>query len=443
MRQKKVLIVSYLYPPMQAIGSYRILSFAKYLPKYGFRPHIISTVVNKRTWFGPLDKEAGTGEEVVRVGGAQLGALAKQIFDQRLSGFGISRGKFRSSQSSVLKRFLGFFYDEILTFPDPEWPWYWMGRKRALEATRKLEPDIILSSAPPFSSHLVAAYIQRKLRIPWIADYRDLWSKNYVRQRMRLVQAMESYLEKKTLRDCSAIITVSEPLRQDMRDFVDIPVYVVTNGFDPEDYQAIDGELPAGWETSRINAVYTGMWYPGKQDPTALFRALKILSKSGEIRPGELKVWLYGPNVHLLREKISAFSIEPFIGLEGPVARRQALNFQKLSDILVLLEWTDSAVKGVFTAKFFEYLGAGKPILAIGPSGGVVEQALKETGMGVVENDPLKLSKMIKNFVQRGVLKEDVGAHPIAPEQLRKFTREYQAGLLAEVLKSAMRENQK
>lgn len=438
-----VLIISYHYAPMQAIGSNRTLSFAKYLPKYGFKPCIITPVLNKRTWFGPIDKEAKVGEEVFRVPGAHLGAIAKCIFGKRLSGFGISRSDFRSTSSNILKRFLGFFYDEILAFPDPEWPWYAMGRNRALRIARELKPDVILSRALPFSSHLIASHLQHQLHVPWVADYGDLWSKNHVRKRTKFIQRVEAYLEKRTLQRCSAVTTVSEPLAQNMREFVDIPVYAVTNGFDPEEYDALNDEPPENWKTRTINIVYTGMLYPGRRDPTVLFQAVQILRQVGVIKPGDLKLWFYGPNTEVIKDLVSTFQVETFVELQGLVPRRQALNYQKHADILLLLEWSDSAAKGVFTGKFFEYLGARKPILAIGPSGGTIEQALKETGMGILENDPNRLGRVIQNFIEKGSMKENGTAHSLDPERLKKFTREYQIGVLAEILEHAVREKAK
>jgi glycosyltransferase involved in cell wall biosynthesis len=435
---RKVLIVTYYYLPMESVGSYRNMAFAKYLPHYGFKPLIMTPIVNRKTWFGPVDLETPIGEQVFRVPGAQVGAIAKWAFGKRLSGFGVSRSDFRLNRSSVLKRLLGFFYDEMLTFPDPQWPWYVMGRHRALHIARNLEPDIILSSALPFSSHLMAAYIQRELRVPWVADYRDLWSKNHNLKRTKFIQRVESYLEKRVLQSCSAATTVSGPLAQDMRGLVDIPVHVVTNGFDPDEYKTLDEPAPDSWKTNKLNIIYTGLLYPGRQNPTPLFEAIQILWKSGEIKQGDIKVWFYGPNVEIIKEMVSPLGVGPFVELPGLVPRRQALICQRHADLLLLLVWTDPAVKGVFTRKFFEYLGTGKPILAVGPSGGVIDQALKETGMGVVENDPHRLARIIQDFIQKRSMKKNEGPHSAKPEVLKKFTSEYQTGILARILENAI-----
>jgi len=254
----------------------------------------------------------------------------------------------------------------------------------------------------------MAAYIQHHLEIPWVADYRDLWSRSHARKRTRLTERIESRLERRTLARCTALTTVSEPLAEMMRQLVDIPIHVVTNGFDPDDFNVIGGNPPENWGTNRTNMVYTGMIYPGRRDPRVLFQAIQSLVRTGALRQGDLKLWFYGPNVEAIKDMIS------------------------------LLEWTDSAADGVFTGKLFEYLGAGKPILAIGPPDGVIDQTLKETGMGVLENDPKKLATIMRNFMHKKSMKEDGTAHTIDPERLKKFTREYQAGRLAHVLDWAL-----
>ncbi len=424
---------------MQAIGSYRIASFAKYLTNYGFQPLVISAAVNEKTWFGPMDQETATGDEVVRIRGVQLDALVRRVFGKRVSKVGTRRSDFRSKRLDVFKRFLAFCYDEVLAFPDPEWPWYRMGRNRALHVAKEFEPDILLSSAPPFSSHLMGGHIQHRLKIPWVADYRDLWSLNLVRKRTKFVRRMESYLERRTLKGCSAAATVSEPLARELHELLGIPVNVVTNGFDPAEYEAGIKEPLTEWKDNKINMVHTGLLYPGLRDPSVLFQAIQILYKSGSIREGDLKIWFYGPNVDGIKDMISDYSVGPFVELAGLVPRKEALNCQRQADVLLLLEWADSMAKGLFTGKFFEYLGAGKPILAIGASGGVIEHTLKETGMGVLENDPYRLSKIVQDLIQTKSMKGRGMLHPFDPQALKRYTREYQAGVLGEILNDVLR----
>ncbi|UCG11656.1 MAG: glycosyltransferase [Deltaproteobacteria bacterium] len=440
---KKVLIITYYYPPMQAAGSYRLVSFAKYLPKYGFDSVIIAPALNRRTWLGYQDPDMEINEQqVVRLPALHVGALARCMLGKRLSGYQKTITEFRSDNANILKKSLGYIYDELLTFPDPEWPWFLIGGPKALRVARQIRPSVILSSALPFTSHLIAAYISRRLKIPWVADYRDLWSQNHLRHRSKIPQQFSFSLEKRALRNCSAVTTVSYPLAQDLGNLFDIPVHVVTNGFDKDLYEGFDSSLTAGWKDYRMNIVYTGLIYPEKRDPSPLFQAIQLLHQEGAIKKGDLKIRFYGPNSDILQGIHSFQSVESFVELYGPIPHRQALSCQSHADLLLFLEWNDSTEKGVFTTKFFEYLGAGKPILAVGPPGGVVDQALAETGMGVLEADPRKLASILTCFMQSGSLQEDGVPHAVDPDHLNKYTREYQAGVLAEVLENVIKETE-
>jgi len=437
-KSRKVLIITYYYTPMQTPGAYRLASFTKYLPKYHFNPVIVAPELSRKTWSGYIDLEMGLNEEIIRTPGMHLGEVARLLFRGRVSGYGKSRKDFRSKGSSAVKRVLGFLYDEILTFPDAEWPWYIVGQNRALQIADKVKPDVILSSALPFTSHLMAAYIQKRIKIPWVADYRDLWSRNHAWPKSKMVKSAQSAMEKRILQRCSAITTVSAPLAVDMKRMANVPVHVVMNGFDPEEHSYIQSELPPDWNNSKTNMVYTGMIYPDKQDPVPLIKAVQILYQKKVIRKNDLKIWFYGPNVGVIRDIVSRYSVDLFFEIQGNIPRKQALNCQQHADLLLFLEWDDPNARGIFTAKFFEYLGAQKPILAIGLADGVIKQVLVETGMGVLENDPSQLSKILRTFLQTGTLRKDGVPHVADPTTMKKFTREYQAGVLANVLENVI-----
>ena len=161
---------------MLAAGSYRMAAFAKYLPKFGFQPVVFTVALNRLSWNGSLDEFSETNYPIYRLPGMHVGTVISRLFKNRIAGYGKGRQTFRTSKATIAKRAMGFAYDELLTFPDPQWPWYVAGRHQAIKAAKKVRPDIVFSSALPFSSHLLAADIKKKFNIPWVADYRDLWS---------------------------------------------------------------------------------------------------------------------------------------------------------------------------------------------------------------------------------------------------------------------------
>jgi glycosyltransferase involved in cell wall biosynthesis len=191
---------------------------------------------------------------------------------------------------------------------------------------------------------------------------------------------LERYIETKTLSRAAVLVTVSEPLKCKLQQLHNKPVAVVLNGYDPADYPNYTTE-PSSHLPLRI--VYTGRIYPGKQDPTPLLSALERLLQSGRISMSEVRVDFYGPNPHAMHGVAKHFPIvRPMLRIHGEVSHTEALALQTAADALLLLAWTNPHEKSLYTGKVFEYLGARRPILAIGPRGGVLDELFEETRPG-------------------------------------------------------------
>ena len=436
---KRLLLISYSYPPMQSAGAYRTASFTKHLPRFGYQVSVLTVEINQFTWNGALDNSIPISDNVVRTKGIHIGEVLKSQSRSRLRGYGQTRAKFQAKSFLNLKNTFVFFYDNILTFPDSTWFWYLLSREKAYNFVKQFKPDILLSSALPISSHFLARSIQKRFNIPWVADYRDLWSQGHVSNRKPAFKSIENSIEQRLLRKANALTTVSAPLSEKLRQQFKKPVHVITNGFDPDDLENIAVSLPQGWKSVKINAVYTGMIYPHGQNPGPLFEAILLLTKDSRIKKGDFLLRLFGPNVGFVKTLFSSKLLDDFVSVGSNLVRKQALNYQKNADLLVIFDWSDPKEKGIYTTKFFEYIGAGKPILSIGPKGSVIDRTLKSTGLGVSENDPYQLSEIIYFFLKEGKLpisKFNIKAY----ENISKveFTREYQVGKLADVLNQVL-----
>ena len=433
---KRVLILTYTFPPMIAAGAYRMAAFAKYLPQFGFHPIVLTVKLNSLSWNGPIDDDSSKGNyPVYRISGAHVGVIATRIFGKHISGYGKSRQEFRSSQASIVKRILGFIYDDVISLQDQQWPWYILGKYQAIKIAKRVKPHILLSSALPFSSHLLAAAIKRKLNIPWVADYRDLWSGFPLGSEVRLTRLWKEKFEKNVLRHSDALATVSKPLAKYLAQISKKSIHVVTNGFDPDEHVTGSMEFPDHWKACRLNILYTGMIYPVFRDLKPLAQAIQQMNAMDHIQKGDLLVWLFGPNTDVVKPVIEKYRVEPFFKISGSLPHRKALQLQRSADILLFLEWGDGRQKGFFSAKFFEYLGAGKPILGIGPQGGVVDDTLKETGAGTMLNDPILISQALSFFLHNRFFQTQNGVYKPDLKKLHKFTRKYQTQKLARIMK--------
>ncbi len=428
MPPKKVLIVSYLYPPMTAMGAVRAASFARHLPKLGWQPYVIT--VKPGSWVlsdAPIP-EGEPPESVCRTACVDVNKVVPRLFGGLFRAGGVTRSRSRRKNGFSLLAFGMSIYDSLLAFPDSTWPWYFLGRRQALAFAARVKPDLILSTSYPFMSHVMAAEIQKALGVPWVAELRDLWSGNTQVQYSPFARWEREKFEARVLRRASALCTASEPFAEELRRTLGKDVFVVMNGFEPEDYKKDVQPL------KDFTVLFTGMTYPGKLDPDLLFRAVRSLKDEGRLIPG-LRLAFYGPNHDVTKDLAREAGIEELVDCPGMVPAAQALELQQRAHLLLVLDWNDAVSKGVFPGKLFEYLGAGRPILAIGQKEGVMDQALRKTGMGAVVSE---LGE-VKEALLKAFAAHQTGA-PLMPErrpdEVARFTRERQAKVLAEKLSS-------
>ena len=394
---KSALIVTYFFPPMSEIGGIRLYGLAKYLPECGWNPIILTPVLPGEP--DPRFRVIQTPyDDVVGLWKKRVGLNTKESLNAQ---FDVSRAK---NQLSIIDR-LVYLPWEIITYPDPMGGWY----KHAVQAGDKLfqseQIDAILSSSYPVTCHLIAKTLAEKYQIPWIADLRDLWTQNPYSNHCAPRRLAERNLELRTLGKASALVTVSEPLAGDLsRLHAHKPVYVITNGFDPEDAHFDHPKL-----TDKFTITYTGVLYDGKRDPSMLFEALKNLISDGVIDPGRVEVRFFGSQDPWLFDEIRNANLDDIVKVFGFVPRDQALQRQRESQLLLLLLWDNPEEKGVYTGKVFEYLAAGRPIIALGgPEESVVKDLLNETQAGhyilSLEDLEIVLSKYYSEYVRTGAI---------------------------------------
>lgn len=394
---KNVLIVTYFFPPMSEIGGVRLYGLAKYLLECGWNPIILTPVLPGEP--DPRFRVIQTPyDDVVGLWKKRMGLNTKESLNAQL---GVSRAKDRPS---VIDR-LVYLPNEVITYPDPIRGWY----KHAVQAGERLlqseRIDAILSSSYPITCHLIAKTLAEKYPIPWVADLRDLWTQNSYSNHCALRRFAEKRLELQTLGKANALVTVSRPLADDLsRLHAHKPVYVITNGFDPEDASFAPPEL-----TDKFTITYTGALYGGKRDPSMLFEALKNLISDGVIDPERVEVRFFGSQDPWLFDEIKGAGLDGIVKVFGFVPRDQALLRQRESQLLLLLLWNNPQDKGVYTGKVFEYLAAGRPIIALGgPEESVVKDLLNETQAGhyisSLEDLEFVLSRYYSEYLRTGAI---------------------------------------
>lgn len=409
---KKVLVISRFFPPCNSvyeiIASLRIIKFCKYLPYYGWLP-IVLTCGGKETIH-----EVYEGIKVFRV------KFKKNMYLQQVDKKLMNNMQYQSKWAqSWLRKKLIFFIKELFFYPDEYVSWLPSAVRVAKEIIEKEKIDLIFSSALPPTVHLIAYEIIKEKNLPWVAEYRDLWTYNPYIQHTFLRKQMEKLLEIKVIKKAKMLVTVSEPLAEKLRKLHHKPVEVITNGFDEDDY---DFEVLL---TPYFSITYTGQIYEGKQDPSLLFKAVKILFEANKIKKENFKIRFYGPekDIPKVLSLAKRFKIQDVVFHYGPISHKEAIIKQKESTVLLLLNWNSPEEKGVYTGKLFEYLGAGRPILAIPKiEEGVVDELLKKANAGISLSTLEEIINLLENWYNEFIRNGDIKLE-INKEIIKSFTR--------------------
>ncbi len=240
------------------------------------------------------------------------------------------------------------YYREIAHYPDSEKGWKPFAVKAGDELLQNEDIDAMISSSSPVTCHIIARELKERHKIPWVADFRDLWTQNHNYPYSILRKLFEKKLELKTLSMADALVTVSSPLAYKLAMLHKRrQVYTITNGFDPE--KMSDGKANL---TSKFTITYTGQIYT-KQDPSKLLVALKDLISGRAIDPNDVDVRFYGPENGLLAKKIEEYGLSAIVRQCGIVPREISFEKQRESQLLLLLKWEDPRERGIYHWKSF------------------------------------------------------------------------------------------
>jgi len=378
--RKNVLIIANLF-----YASPRIPGITKYLPDFGWQATVLSVPVKNGAEKGLL-LPSGFEKKVRIVETPYKGDIFvfwRKIF--KLLGFSTRKSILGQAKEKIgdgsQKSFIDSvfnLYETIFGYPDEEKKWKKPALKTAIELLEKEKFDAVISSSSPVTTHAIANLLKKKTKIPWVADFRDLWTQNHNYPYFWIRKIFETRLEKRTLSSADALITVSDPWRRKLEKMHKRKsAYTVTNGFDPEE-ASVETDL-----TDKFTITYTGQIYSGKQDPTKIMAALKSLILDKKIEQERVELRFYGPENNWLGKKIEEYGLSKVAKQYGKMPREISLQKQKESQVLLLLNWESEKERGVYTGKIFEYLASRRPIISTGGFGGdVVEDLIRETKTG-------------------------------------------------------------
>ncbi|MFC1900292.1 glycosyltransferase [Chloroflexota bacterium] len=386
---KKVLIIGYPFPLRQG-GSPRLLGLAKYLPEFGWEPIILTA---------PLDTQPDGQPRIVETQTRDALGLWKKLLGlgnvEDLRG-GIKQRFGVSSRESIID-YIITLAGEILTYPDGDRGWKPFAVKAGNKLIKQEDIQAIISTSAPLTTHFIARELKIRNKIPWLADFRDLWTQNHKYHYHALRKALDRRLELRTVSMADAVTTVSGPWTEKLRTLHERKtVYSITNGFDPENINEPPVKL-----TDKFTVTHTGTIHPEGQNPAILLLALHDLISENIIDRNDIDIRFYGRWIAWLDNKIEELGLTDIVRQYGDIPLQTALEKQRESQLLAHFKWEDSQENGAYSLKIFEYLGARRPIIVTGGfAGDVVDELLDECKTGISAITVEDIKKTLRAFYQ-------------------------------------------
>ena len=417
----KVLIITYYWPPAGGSGVQRWLKFVKYLQNFDIEP-IVYTVDNVN-----YPKEDKTLLHEVP---ASIKILKQAIWEPTNLLFWKKKEAQKGDVSNAVNNgFLSFIRGNFF-IPDPKIFWVNSSVKFLQQYLKENKVDVVISTGPPHSMHLIAQKLKQKTNIKWIADFRDPWSNLYYNEEFKqlsFAKKKNEKLENSVFKNADCILTVSNSLKKEF-DQKATRVEVITNGFDDE---VVTNTLITLDEKFSIS--YIGL-LPKQSNPKLLFKVLSTLCLEDTDFKTDLKLNFIGDISQDVKQEIIKDGLLENSNFIGYVSHKEAIEYQKKAQALLLLIPNVEKSEGILTGKLFEYLTAKRPILAMGPETGDLSEILKNTNAGVVVgfDNEAKLTSEIRNLYQQ----YKTGDLQVNSKNIEQFHRKKLTKSLSEIIKN-------
>ena len=436
---KRVLIITYYWPPSGGSGVQRWLKMSKYLPENGWGP-VIYTTKNAEYPIvdSSLEKDVAPDLEVIR-------RPIFEPYDYYKKFLGIKKEETvkmgfieEKEKKHGWKESISLWIRGNLFIPDARC-WWVKPSVRYLKSYLKEHPvDAIISTGPPHSMHLIAMKLKEELGIPWIADFRDPWTEIDYYDDLHLTRWADRKhhrLEREVLEKADKVVTVAPDGAKRLGRLGNRNVRTIYNGFDRDD----DAQTPVSISDT-FTLTYLGV-LSKIQNPEQFWQVLGELVKEDEEFSKKLKIKLIGQIDNSVIRSIEEQGLSGYVALSPYVPHDQVSEVHRSSTLLLLFLMPDSEprAKGLLTGKLFEYMASGRPILCIGPEDGDAAHILKETHTGQTVNfeDKKKMKEVIKYLYQKYL---ENGLPSNESKEVEKYSRRSLAGEYGKLLDKTIME---
>nr|WP_314840286.1 glycosyltransferase family 4 protein [uncultured Flavobacterium sp.] len=394
MKNNKVLIITYYWPPAGGPGVQRWLKFVKYLPDFGVQPVVY---IPENPTYPIVD------QNLVSEVSDQAIIIKHRIFEPyQLASF-LSKNKTQKMNSGIIPN------QKKQSFLDKTFLWvrgnlfipdarvFWVKPSVSFLEKYILENDIdtIITSGPPHSLHLIGLELKQKLNLKWFADFRDPWTTIGYHKSLRLssfAAKKHKALEHQVLNAADTVIVTSKTTKTEFQAITNKPISVITNGYDTE--QIEKQTLDVKFSLAHIGS------FLSERNPKMLWEVLLELLEEIPSFKLNLEIKLIGAVSQEVLETISQFGLNAYLNNLGYVSHAEAIAHQRKSQVLLLIEINSEDTKSIIPGKLFEYMVSNRPIIAIGPEDSDFAEIITNTNTGVFfdYSEKMKLKRVILDF---------------------------------------------
>ncbi|WP_298420304.1 glycosyltransferase [uncultured Kordia sp.] len=422
---KKVVIISYYWPPAGGPGVQRWLKFVKYLRDFDIEPILY---IPKNPNYPIIDESFS--DEIP----TDITILRKSIFEPYSLATVFSKKKTKKISKGIIDKEKQTFIEKLLLYirgnffiPDARKYWIKPSVKFLKKYLQEESIDTIITTGPPHSLHMIGLSLRKELDIKWLADFRDPWTTIGYHSELKLTQKSQQkhkQLEAEVLQTADTIITTSFTTKDEFSTITTQPIEVITNGFDVEQYE--HKPLSEKFTISHIGSLLS------ERNPEILWGVLAELIQEDTNFANDFQLQFAGVVSDQIKRMIRKVGLDNYTEYFGYVSHQKALELQRTSRVLLLIEIDAEKTKGIIAGKIFEYMVAERPIIGLGPDGADISKIIKETNTGTyflyTEKEQLKTQIIAYyNLYKKQELKT-------APIGLQKYSRKELTKRLASLL---------
>ncbi len=353
---KNVLFIIYYFPPMGGSGVQRPLKFAKYLKEFGWNPIILCPEPGAYQFFDEsLEKELDSlNLEIHRV-------KAKTPF-HKLGGGKKRTGLITGFFANALRRISKLFY-----FPDNKKGWIEPAIQKGVELLEYKKIDLIFSTAPPFSNHVIAQKLNELTQTPYILDYRDLFTGNHFEDNESEFRKSKKLIaEKGWLKDSSGVVVLDNFAKDQIQEIVNsqtLNIETISHGFDKDDFESTK-KSTLDYKEGKLNWLYSGLFYEANQPDIFLNGMEKLFLKNPDLRE-KTHLHFQGGLDSRIKKMISILGFEDIVSDYGYIPHNISVANLLKADVLWMISNFSENLQQIKTGKLFEYIGTKKPVLGL------------------------------------------------------------------------------